>query len=303
MKKIFKGNEHFTEKTQYLAGWEIQLDGEEHCYSFIQTQLIDKKTAKNLGTYVELNFGLNNLLCEAKLYSDGRQETSGHLYDYLNIKGSIGKLIFKDFKTNHLYALIESNIGINYLGGETPSDFKIPENKCPGSFQYLGMLSNKDQAFDWLPFDLHLICPIYLDIDKVWIDYNDPLNPIILNKEEIDNTGSAYDELKNDSFVIFEQKNFNTIKVAERSLGFGVTGVPNWIQYPDIPMCPISKKTMKFLCQLGDYVDVKVSKTNVHPEDDWYKQYFEEMNFWSDGDLFVFFEPETKIACYFIQNS
>lgn len=37
----------------------------------------------------------------------------------------------------------------------------------------------------------------------------------------------------------------------------GFTGVPNCIQYPDIPTCPKSKKTMKFLCQLTDALEVK----------------------------------------------
>jgi hypothetical protein len=299
LKKIFSGSSDSASKSQYLAGWEVQLDGQEHCNSFIKTQLVDKRTAEKLGTYIELNFDSENLLSNVKLYSEGAQESSGHLFDNLKIDEAIGKLKYEDLTPNVPYDYQESNSGLNYLGGEIPSDFKIPKNKCPGSFQYLGKLSQQDQAFNWLPFDINLICPIYLDIDKVWIDYKDPLNPKILNHEEIDSTGTAYDDLKDDSFIIFEQKKFKTSKSSE----YGITGVPNWIQYPDIPICPESKRTMRFLCQIGDYIDVKVSKTNVHPEDDWYKQYFEQMNFWSDGDLFVFFEPETKIACYFIQNT
>ncbi len=299
LKKVFSGMSNSNVKSQYLAGFEVQLDGGKHCNSFIKTQLIDKEIAKNLDSYVELNFDSDDLLIDAKLYSDGVRETSGHWFDNLKISEAIGKLKFRDLKSNQPYELEESDTGLSHLGGEIPEDFKVPDNKCPGSFQYLGKLSNEDQAFNWLPFELHLICPIYLDIDKVWIDYNDPQNPKIINKEEIENAGTAYDDLKDDSFVIFEQKKFRTIEVSE----YGFAGVPGWIQYPEIPTCPKSKKTMRFLCQMGDYMSVKVSKTNVNPEDDWYKHYFEEMNFWGSGDLYVFFEPETKIACYFIQST
>lgn len=299
LKKIFSKKSGAESNSQYLAGWEVQLDGQEHCNNFIKTQLVDKETAQNLNTYIELNFDSENLLADAKLYSEGVQELSGYLFDNLKVEEAIGKLKFEDLKPNRLYGFEESDNSLNYLGGKIPDNFKIPNNKCQGSFQYLGRLSNKDQAFNWLPFDLHLICPIYLDIDKLWIDYKDPLKPKILNKEEIDNTGTAYDDLKGDSFISFERKNFKTIKASE----YGFAGVPNWIQYPDIPICPESKRTMKFLCQIDDCINVKVSKTNVEPADNWYKQYFQKMNFWGDGDLFVFFEPKTKIACYFIQNT
>jgi hypothetical protein len=58
---------------------------------------------------------------------------------------------------------------------------------------------------------------------------------------------------------------------------------------------------MKFLCQLNGGVTAK--RTNVEPKNESYIQYYEELNFWGDGDLFVFFEPTSKVACYFIQNT
>jgi len=299
LKKLFSEKSDAKAESCYLAGWEVELDGEADCLRFIETQIVEKSTAKNLHTYIELQFGPDKLLKNAKLFSDGEHEGSGNLVEHLQINRAVGKLKHQNWKTNQPYDLLDSETGLNYLGGEIPSDFKIPENKCPGSFQYLGKLSHKDSAFDWLPFDLHLICPIYLDIEKVWVDYTDPLNPQILNKEEIENTGTAYNDLKSDSFIQFEQLKFKTTKVAD----YGFTGVPKWMQYPEIPVCPKSQKTMKFLCQISDYIEIKVAKTNVQTEVDSYKGYFEKMNFWGDGDLFVFFEPKTKIACYFIQNT
>ena len=61
---------------------------------------------------------------------------------------------------------------------------------------------------------------------------------------------------------------------------------------------------MRFLCQLTyNGLDVKTKRTNVNPKDEWFKQYFESMNFWGDGDLYIFFELESNIACFLIQNT
>ena len=61
---------------------------------------------------------------------------------------------------------------------------------------------------------------------------------------------------------------------------------------------------MRFLCKLTyDGLDVKTKRTNVNPKDEWFKQYFESMNFWGDGDLYIFFELESNIACFLIQNT
>jgi hypothetical protein len=62
---------------------------------------------------------------------------------------------------------------------------------------------------------------------------------------------------------------------------------------------------MKFVCQLNYDLGIKVANTNVTftPEQQYHQETFQTMNFWGDGDLFVFLEPQTKIACYFIQHT
>ena len=191
--------------------------------------------------------------------------------------------------------------GENYLGGEPPAGFNMPKFEFNAPFQYLGKLSKSDEAFNWLPFDLHLIAPIYLNIWNFFIDYSDPNNPKVFDLEGLKETGTAYEDLKPDSEIIFKKESFKAKRVTDFGNGVGHTGSPNWIQYPRIPSCPKSGKTMRFLCQLseGPYTD----RTNIHPKEEWYKQYFEYMNFWGDGDLFIFFEPESKIACFIIQNT
>ena len=208
--------------------------------------------------------------------------------------------------TTKQYALIRDLNGTSYLGGDIPEEFKIPENNCPGSFQYLGFLSKEDKGFSLLQHSLHLICPIYMNIDKVWLDYSNPLSPTIINLDEINTIDTAYDDLTDDSIIIYEKVNFVTTAIgASSNHRLGISGKPNWIQDEDIPKCPKTNEKMKFLCQIEYQYsdDIKTKYTNVSPEDEWYKQYFETMNFWSDGDLYIFFAPESNIACYFIQNT
>lgn len=282
-------------RKQYLAGREVSLDGKEHFQRFIETQNTDEFTAEGLYSHIILTYDENGLLkfAESKDEDGNREE--------LIIKSQ--DISFRDVRMNKIFNFDTSEDGENWLGGKIPSDFIIPENTCPGSFQYLGKLSQTSPAFTWLPFDVHMICPIYLDIDKVWLDYSIPTAPVVLNIEEVNSLTTAYDDLKLDSFIEYQKVPFTTSSDEEFGFGIGFSGIPNWIQFPDIPRCPKTNKTMRFLCQLLSSDDVKTKNTNIQPADDWYNQYFEKMNFWGDGDLFVFFEPESKIACYMIQNT
>ena len=86
----------------------------------------------------------------------------------------------------------------------------------------------------------------------------------------------------------------------------GFSGMPNWIQGSWMPKCPKTNKPMRFLCQLTSSDKVRTEYTNIEMSkagDDFKQSYFKNMNFWGDGDLFVFFEPESKMACYFIQHT
>ena len=58
---------------------------------------------------------------------------------------------------------------------------------------------------------------------------------------------------------------------------------------------------MKFVIQINGGLEAE--KTNVNPKDEFYRHYYENMNFWGDGDLYFFYEPESKVGCYFIQNT
>jgi hypothetical protein len=280
-------------KNIYLAGWEVHLNGDQQCENFIATQITNKNTFDALSYGVELVFE-DDKLARAYDYHHGNRKDR-------RLKADEVGLLYKEYEENRILRLAESKNGLHQLGGEIPADFQLPENNCVVPFQYLGYINNQDKNFSWLPFKIHLTCPIYLNIWNVLLDYSDPAKPFIINKEEVEDADTSYDgDLNRDSEIVFNEMPFSFVP-AENFPGTGHAGIPNWIQYPRIPVCPKSGKRMKFLCQLSG--GVKAKRTNIKPRNEWYKRYFEELNFWGDGDLFVFFEPESKVACYFIQNT
>ncbi len=280
-------------KVIYLLGWEVLLNGDEDCNDFIFTQITNKQTFEFAPIGLELIFK-NRKLTMVNEYNDGiRSERE--------LKKEEVGFQYSEYKTNKILNLKETTKGLHQLGGEIPDDFYLPENKCVVPFQYLGYINNNDDNFKWLPYKIHLTCPIYLNINNVFLDYSNPLKPTIINREEVENADTSYDDdLDSNSEIVFNEMKFSFVEDVEFSFT-AHSGIPNWIQAPNIPKCPKSGKTMKFLCQLNGGVTAK--RTNVEPKDDWYRNFYEELNFWGDGDSFVFFEPTSKVACYFIQNT
>lgn len=282
------------EKHMFLAGWEAEFNGDEQCEKFMSTQVIDKQTAHTIYSSIELIFENSKLIRAFDLEEGIKTERT--------LSDSEKGLEYVNLQPHQIFQIIKSRPSHSYLGGEIPEGFTIPKFEFNAPFQYLGKFSKTDDAFSWLPFDLHLVAPIYLNFHSLFIDYSDPLSPKVLDVDDLKETDNSYDDLKPDSEIVYEKTYFITQKSRDFGYNLGHTGVPSWIQYPEIPSCPKSKKTMRFLCQLTSN-SVKTKRTNVNPEDEWYKQYFEDMNFWGDGDLFIFFDPESKVACFIIQNT
>ncbi len=206
------------------------------------------------------------------------------------------------------YAFIENINGIHSLGGEIPDDFNIPKNDFLAGVQYIGLISSSDEKLDWLTFDINLVSPIYLDFEKIFMDYSNPSSPSIISPKIGSGIGSAFDDLKEDSEIVFDQvklslQEFEAADDDNYIEPIGIAGKPDWIQNSAIPVCPKNKKEMKFLCQLMTFGEIKTKRTNINCEDEYMQTYFDHLNFWCDGCLFVFVEPNTKTVCYFIQNT
>ena len=200
-----------------------------------------------------------------------------------------------------LYEFKRDLNGQHQIGGDQPTSFKMPESRFMTEFQYLGYVDNSDEILNWLPFNLHLICPIYLDIEKVFLDYSNPLAPTLISPVDPETVTSAYEDLNKDSIVIYEAVKVKLEKVdsIDEFECIGTVGQPEWLQGSEIPKCPKSGRSMKFLCTLMTFGDIKTKTTNiVSPYPD-----FNQMTFWGDGNLYVFLEPTEKTVCYFIQNT
>ena len=212
------------------------------------------------------------------------------------------------FNSTPQMQFVQDYNGLHQFGGELPADFKIPENEFLGGFQYLGVINNEDKQFDWLPFPLHLICPIFTDFDFIFLEYENPNEPKLIYPTKTAEVTTAYDELTKDSYVVYNKENFSIqpfegVNEENEFEVIAIAGKPHWTQSSNIPTSPKSHKKMKFVCQLMSNGPITAKEKNFKSDNFYYEKLFTELNFWCDGDLKVFFDPTSKVACYFIQNT
>lgn len=202
---------------------------------------------------------------------------------------------------NVYYEFIVHENGIHQIGGKKPVCFEIPSNQFISNFQYLGYVNNDDEKFNWLPFKLHLICPIYLNIDEIYLDYSNESEPQIISPKNASDIDSEFSELTRESYIEFESRKLNLreTKEIDDMECIGISNQPFEVQDLDIPICPVSGMEMEFVCQLMTFGEILVKNRNFETKD----EYLEYMNFWCDGSLFVFCDPISKTVCYFIQNT
>lgn len=202
------------------------------------------------------------------------------------------------------YELVRDENGKHQIGGEIPQDFTIPDNEFIAGFQYLGFIDSSDPLFSWLPFKVNLIHPIYTDEYFVYLDYSNPNSPTIIEPTVTASSTSAFDEVDKNSKIIWEgvKVSLEEKEVIDEFESIGSCGQPEWLQEAEIPNCPINGKNMKFLCQLGSFSEIKAIYSNVEPTEGM-SGYFEKLNFWCDGNLYIFIEPTTKTMCYTMQNT
>ena len=284
-------------KTIYITETLFDLDGSDYCNLILENQITYKKTVENVG-------GLALIFKNEKLIKATEYEyNNGFFYSKeRELKSNEIELQIPNYQPHKIIRYKENENGIHQIGGYFSDEFLQPENNCIAPFQYLGFIDNKDKFFDWLPFKVHLTCPIFLDFEEIFLDYSNPQKPVIINRNEVEKLTTAYDEeLNQNSYIKYKSKRFNFIEDDKFSLEEIQSGLPRWIQGIHIPKCPKTGKRMRYLCQM--YGGTETEETNIAGRDDWYQHYFEQMDFWGSGDLYVFFEPDSKVACYFIQNT
>jgi hypothetical protein len=284
-----------TEKSIFIAGSQVVLNGDEQCEKFILTQAINEETAMNIWSSKELIF-INNELDHVIDIEEGIKHER-------DLKENEKSFEFFPVKAHTIYAIDDVMNSDSYIGGLPPRKFEFPEIDTKAPFQYIGKISKSASGIDWLPFDLHIIAPIFLKFDKVFLDYSDPQKPKVINEEELKKASSLYNEINLKSEITYRKTPIKFRETDDFGYDLGHGGVPNWIINPDIPNCPSSGRVMRFVCQIKSESGIETESSNILTKDGTSPDYSEILNFNVDGDLFVFFEPKSKVLCLFIQNS
>lgn len=297
---------------QYLIDTEVSFDGEKQTENFIQAQLVsehDGKAGVEMGlSVIEVIYDDSGKIMHAKDIA----KDPPFREDWYDDNVKLGKQFYVDYPVNKPYEFVPDENGLNYLGGEVPDKFVMPKSSSDNTFQYLGLLNHKDPAFSsLLDFDMHLVAPIFTNFyEGLWLDYADPMEPKLMNSDAVHDEYPDY-QWKTDSEIVFHKKAFST-QAWPSSSHHGRTGVPVWVQGPEIPVCPKSGETMKLICELSDgHVDSDFRSVipttlrhNISFEDQRDRSdSIAKMDFWGMGSLYVFYCPTSKIAHVFIQST
>lgn len=290
-KKLFNSFEKQNTKSIYIAGWMGEVNGSELCEDILSAQTTKKENILGIGEALELVFADNELI-EIFYYEEGIKS--------VRKISDLEKLFkYKEYEIHNIYNLHFDINGLHYLGGTIPQSFNIPYLKENKPFQYLGLISNSDSNFNWLPFDINLVCPIYSYFNYLYLDYSNPNSPTLLNNKDFENVEFSYEEYSNDSLILDDKIRFNFIE-SDMNEALVSAGLPFWSQTPDIPKSPINNKRMKFLCEISsDNYEFKDEPQSYNKLDN---KYYDRLSF-GDATLYVFFEPESKIACYLWQGT
>ncbi|GAB1856113.1 hypothetical protein MHTCC0001_09480 [Flavobacteriaceae bacterium MHTCC 0001] len=193
--------------------------------------------------------------------------------------------------------------GINTIGGKLNSEIELPELET-SPMVYFGFISKNETALELIDFDLHLICPIFIDLQtSVFFDYSDSKKPRLIRNNVTSNLSQLFEDIPHSTYIEYKELNFSFNKSKKPKLDkvydgeIGHSGVPNWIHDEDWPNCPITGNKMKFLFQLGDIDDCET----IVGQEILDKEYIDPYLHFGHGYLYVFYEPESKVIAYLNQ--
>jgi hypothetical protein len=297
-------------KIQYTFGASINLYEENKFRDFVNTHGIFEDEFE-LARYVDI--GNLKIIYENGALVQIREIDELNNHSRILTPNSKEFTYFQNDKHRINYLVKSNSVTNNYLGGDKPDNFKLPTNpRIKTPFQYLGKISKCDNNFGWLPFnELHLIYPLFSGIiGHLYLDYSDPFAPEIIDRNLFSET--YYGEMDLNGVHKFS-KIYLTTKSIKRienleDLVFdywhlGMSGVPFWIQAPDIPRCPITGNLMKFVCQINSSDEIQVQESNLKSEVSYFENVNKNLKFWGSGELFIFLEPNSKIVSYLIQDT
>ena len=281
----------------YLAGYETKWEPSEEFSDFVKYQALPKDYMKNVPYGTELLIE-NNQVTHIYEYNYGRRASKESFAPF--------KIKYSGINTenNIPFSIEKTSVSNSFLGGSKPSGLMIPNINSDIAFQYFGTLSAKDFPNKILNFDLHLVAPIYDSFDALFMDYSNPIEPKIINPEA-SHFSRTFEEMNSDSKVVYEKTPIKYVKGGNFRYHMGNTGVPSWIQRPYYPINPKNGKKMIFLAAFDtteSREQIDVQEINFEVKDD-YKRYFQKLDFWSTGSIYIFIDPTTRTVCYFLQTT
>jgi len=218
---------------------------------------------------------------------------------YYNDHQLVGEYKYpKNHVNNRVCDLLISEDGNSFLGGKEPKNFSIP--KIPeGKLHYMGCLSSNDEAFNWLPFDVHLIVPKFMNFDYYKLDYSNPYKPELVNLEEFKQSVWTDDlslvntievEFEKKHFVAKNSKNLQTAydRIMSNNPAIGHTGIPISSVLDDQIF------NERFICQL--YPKELKTILTLPKEHEEKRKWYE--NKYVYGELFVYIDLKTNTVEY-----
>ena len=224
-----------TLKKQYLSDSISHIPNEEILDSLIETHHCEMKLAESRWSYTILSYDENDVLDNIEIINKDRDN------EIVPLK--VENFKFKEYRKNYFYNFRFDEKGKHDFFGPAPVGFEIPKPKCAHLFHYLGKISRGSKVLNWLPFDFHLIAPIHMGFDAIWLDYTNPEAPEIVNKEEVDRYQNTVNDPASDCFMSYGHKKATLKKGASFNEKVGFTGTPIWMQGFFEMRCPKNKKT------------------------------------------------------------
>src|SRR5687768_14982646 len=153
------------------------------------------------------------------------------------------KIFIERSKTKDLIGRLTFDpAGKHSAGGTPPEDFKIP-TLSESPVVYCGQISKQEQHYEWLTFDLYIVCPIFLALHHpIYFDYTNPLAPEVIRGKNVDTDfKNPFPDIPGSSYIEFAKTNFRIDFGNDPNYfqgEFGVALLPDWIQQEVIPICP-----------------------------------------------------------------
>lgn len=290
------------EKTIYTLGCEIPTKKSDDYKNFVTAHRISKEDFENPGkdlVYLKLDYR-NNQLAKISYFYNGILDNESKMKSRFFFE----KLHYFESNINEVKsAKICNTKTSSFLGGiPTDKNFQYPKSeniKVP--FQHIAELTINDKSISSTEKKINLIYPIFAIIDLLFIDYSNPNKPTIFNDNKDIVLDYIFGTISDNQELIFEkiflEQTSQNKNILQDDL---ISGIPIWTQEPIIPLSPVTKKPMKFLCQIKTNTEVRTKANTIKTQYDYFENDNKYLNFGA-GSLYVFHEEETNLVCLFTQ--